>query len=242
MAKKISILLGAIAAVTVLGIGIYHSDASQKVQAMPKSEMSELINAQYPGEITKLELNDDAYEATIKSDVAEYELQLDAKSGDILKIKETQTLVVKEESKQDQDSAEDKTKQDKQVDQPKNKSNDNPEKPAKEKEATPKTSIESEEKAEKQPTSKPKAKDTQKSEEKSKKKQEKKEKKRKTVISQDEAINIALAQFSGEVDDVDLDEEDGRLIYEIEIERGDLEAEIMIDAYTGEIIIMEIDD
>src|SRR5699024_402107 len=50
------------------------------------------------------------------------------------------------------------------------------------------------------------------------------------VISKREAIQKALEQFSGDVDDVDLEDEDGRLYYEIEIERGDLEAEIMIDA------------
>lgn len=62
-----------------------------------------------------------------------------------------------------------------------------------------------------------------------------------TVISEQEARKIALKEFSGTIDDIELDEEDGRLIYEIEIEKGEQEAEIEIDAHTGEIIVIEID-
>lgn len=230
MAKKISILLGAIAAITVLGIGIYHSDASQKSQEMTEKEISELIESQYPGEITKLDLKQDAYQATIKSDVAEYELQLDAKSGEIQKIKETRTLAAKDE----QEDKENTANEEKSKDQGE-KQETSGDKSANKKEDTPKTSIEKKEKSEEQSNSE--TKDKQVSE-----KKPKKEKEKKTVISRDEAIEIALAQFSGEVDDVDLEEEDGRLIYEIEIERDDQEAEIEIDAYTGEVIVMEIDD
>src|SRR5699024_2021150 len=62
-----------------------------------------------------------------------------------------------------------------------------------------------------------------------------------TVISEQDARKIALKEFSGTIDDIELDEEDGRLIYEIEIEKGEREAEIEIDAHTGEIIVIEID-
>jgi len=62
------------------------------------------------------------------------------------------------------------------------------------------------------------------------------------IISIEEAKRIALEEFSGKIDDIDLDIEDGRLIYEVEIERGDEEAEMEIDAYTGEIIVIEIDE
>ena len=64
----------------------------------------------------------------------------------------------------------------------------------------------------------------------------------KTVLSVEEVSKIALQQFSGEIDEIELDEENGRLIYEIEIERGEQEAEIEIDAYTGEVIVIEIDE
>lgn len=64
----------------------------------------------------------------------------------------------------------------------------------------------------------------------------------KTVLSVEEVSEIALQQFSGEIDEIELDEENGRLIYEIEIERGEQEAEIEIDAYTGEVIVIEIEE
>ncbi|PYZ98118.1 hypothetical protein CR205_05850 [Alteribacter lacisalsi] len=63
-------------------------------------------------------------------------------------------------------------------------------------------------------------------------------------ISEQEAINIALNEFQGEVDDVDLEQKDGRLVYEIEIENDStgIEADFIIDAYTGEILSIEYDD
>ncbi|MGM8366214.1 PepSY domain-containing protein [Virgibacillus sp. W0181] len=64
----------------------------------------------------------------------------------------------------------------------------------------------------------------------------------KTVIDTKEAIEIAVNEFSGTVTSVELDEDDDRLIYEVEIESDQEEAEIEIDAYTGEVLVMEIDD
>lgn len=43
------------------------------------------------------------------------------------------------------------------------------------------------------------------------------------------------------ITELELDEDDGRLIYEIEIESVNGEAEIDIDAYTGDIISISID-
>jgi uncharacterized membrane protein YkoI len=62
-----------------------------------------------------------------------------------------------------------------------------------------------------------------------------------STIDAEEAQRIALNEFDGTVTSLELDEEDGRLIYEIEIERGDQEAEIEIDAFTGEILVISID-
>lgn len=62
-----------------------------------------------------------------------------------------------------------------------------------------------------------------------------------SLLDVDEAIEIALAKFSGEVTEVELDEDDGRYVYEIEIETDREEAEIEIDAHTGEIIEFDVD-
>ncbi|OZU89171.1 hypothetical protein CIL03_09190 [Virgibacillus indicus] len=61
------------------------------------------------------------------------------------------------------------------------------------------------------------------------------------ILSTDEVTKIALNEFSGTVTDLELDEDDDRLIYEIEIKNGDDEADFEIDAVSGEILELEID-
>ncbi|WP_163971728.1 PepSY domain-containing protein [Oceanobacillus halotolerans] len=67
-------------------------------------------------------------------------------------------------------------------------------------------------------------------------------KEKQTIIDRAKAEEIALNEFSGNIEEIELDEDDGRLRYEIELEDGDREAEIDIDAFTGEIIVLEIDE
>ncbi|MGM8212469.1 PepSY domain-containing protein [Virgibacillus sp. W0430] len=62
-----------------------------------------------------------------------------------------------------------------------------------------------------------------------------------TVIDSTEAIQIAQKEFPGTVISFELDENNNRLLYEIEIEAGKEEAEIEIDAYTGEVLVVEVD-
>lgn len=52
-------------------------------------------------------------------------------------------------------------------------------------------------------------------------------------ISEDNTVNITLKKFAGNVVAVELDEDDGRYVYEIEIISGGKEAEFEIDAKTG---------
>jgi uncharacterized membrane protein YkoI len=63
-------------------------------------------------------------------------------------------------------------------------------------------------------------------------------------MTEEEASEIALSEHPGEVDDIDLEEDNGRLVFEIEIENDStgVDADIVIDAYTGEIISVEYDD
>ncbi|PAV30689.1 hypothetical protein CIL05_06195 [Virgibacillus profundi] len=63
----------------------------------------------------------------------------------------------------------------------------------------------------------------------------------KDVIGIEKAEEVALKEFAGTITDLELDEDDGRLVYEIEIENGKKEADFEIDALTGEILEMEID-
>ena len=61
------------------------------------------------------------------------------------------------------------------------------------------------------------------------------------MISSDQAKKIALNKVNGKIVEFELDEDDGRLIYEIEIKKDGREYNLEIDAYTGKIIEFEID-
>ena len=61
-----------------------------------------------------------------------------------------------------------------------------------------------------------------------------------SIISEDEAREIALERVGGgTVTEVEFDECEGRLIYEIEVKHNGVEYEVEIDAITGEVIKFE---
>src|SRR5690625_1169197 len=209
MKKKIMIIAGAIAVATVLGFGIYKSDASQAEPKLNYDEVENLISTQYPGTITEMELekrnNRAIYEIEIVNDGMEYELKVDGNSGEIVKLNEKRIAAKQKENTQTETIDLEQEKQ-------KAQENDDQEKSTKE------TKVEK-----KQTTSTEK-------------------KNKKTVLDAKEAIAIAQKEFPGTVTDVELDEDDGRLIYEIEIKANGEEADFDIDAMTGEIIVIEIDE
>ncbi len=208
MKKKIALSVGVLAIASVLGLGIYHSNASQAEPKLSSEEIDDIVTSQYPGTITEMELEKDfnqvIYEVEITEDGNEYELKLDGNTGEVLKIKEKE-MVKKQTDDTDQHPKKKQAQQqaNDQVDQ-KNQSQS--------------------ETNENRPD------------------QQDKRNQQKTVIDADEAVQIALKEFSGTVESVELDEDDHRLIYEVEIEAGDEEAEVEIDAYTGEVLVIDIDD
>jgi uncharacterized membrane protein YkoI len=62
------------------------------------------------------------------------------------------------------------------------------------------------------------------------------------VISQDDAIAIAEKAANGKVVEIELDEDDGFLKYEVELRTDRGEAEVEIDATTGNVLEVELDD
>ncbi|MGC9934188.1 PepSY domain-containing protein [Priestia aryabhattai] len=63
------------------------------------------------------------------------------------------------------------------------------------------------------------------------------------AISLDQAIKTALKSAKGTVNETDLDQENDRLVYEIEIDTADKrEATVSVDAKNGDVISVEIDD
>ncbi|PAK46407.1 PepSY domain-containing protein [Priestia megaterium] len=63
------------------------------------------------------------------------------------------------------------------------------------------------------------------------------------TISLDQAIKTALKSAKGTVNETDLDQENNRLVYEIEIDTADKrEATVSVDAKNGNVISVELDD
>ena len=62
------------------------------------------------------------------------------------------------------------------------------------------------------------------------------------IISQADAIAIAEKAVNGKVVEIELDEDDGLLKYETELRTDRGEAEVEIDASTGDVLEVELDD
>lgn len=63
----------------------------------------------------------------------------------------------------------------------------------------------------------------------------------KSKLTVEEAIAVARQHAAGTVKEVELDKDDGRLYYEIEMKDDKYEYELDIDAYTGDVIDFEKD-
>lgn len=64
---------------------------------------------------------------------------------------------------------------------------------------------------------------------------------RKVVVHEEQAKEVALEKFAGTIEDFELEEEDGSFVYEVKVVNGEDEAEITIDAFTGEILFTKIE-
>ncbi|MFS0560443.1 PepSY domain-containing protein [Terribacillus sp. 179-K 1B1 HS] len=60
-------------------------------------------------------------------------------------------------------------------------------------------------------------------------------------ITMDEAVKIATDEVGGTVTNAEFDEEDGLPVYELELETADDEAEVVINAQSGEIVTITYD-
>lgn len=56
------------------------------------------------------------------------------------------------------------------------------------------------------------------------------------LISQEQAVSTAMKSAKGTVTEVELDEDDYKIVYEIEIRDGQMEYKFEIDALTGEVL------
>jgi uncharacterized membrane protein YkoI len=69
-----------------------------------------------------------------------------------------------------------------------------------------------------------------------------KTKNEKTILSTDEVKKIAVQEVAGVVEEIELENESGRLVYEVDIENDDVDYDLHIDAYSGEIYAIDRND
>ena len=248
------------------GPDLSQKEIREKVQSQYPGKITELEldeKGKNPVYEVEIEIEGKEYELLIDGNSGEV-LKLDEKTtvakdgekvdNDKLSEEENKTLQIKEKNADDADDKEGKPEMNQANATNNNKENDNaddkanqPVKKETEQVQAPKAeqktvaqAPKAEEKpaaqAEQKPAAKAPAKET------AEKKPESKPAK-KAIISKEKAINIALAQFSGQVEEVELDDDDdhGRLIYDIEIESSRGGAEVEIDAYTGKVLVVDID-
>jgi uncharacterized membrane protein YkoI len=225
MKKKIAFIMSGVVAVAILGFGVLYTSTSKAEAALSTEDVRKMVNKQYPGEITEIEQENEfnrvIYEVEVKGEEKKYDIKLDGKTGEVLNI-------IEKPMKDRAEVIKDKKNNTAQVEKDEVKKEVKHE----EKSSESQTKVEG--------NSQPK--EVVINEKKELAPDQKNQSTEKAIISLEEAKKIALGAFSGEIEDIELDKEDGRLIYEVEIERGDKEAKIEIDAYTGEVIIIEIDE
>jgi uncharacterized membrane protein YkoI len=170
----------ALASVLVIGGVAIAANAEQSLAAAPKGlltveEAKAIAVKSVGGNVTGLELDrersGDIYEVEVKSDGVEYDLDIDAKTGKVLRT--------------DKDDSDDDDWDD--IDQDDVVAFDG------------------------------------------------------KFISEKAATAIAMKKAKGTVSEIELDDEDGRVIYEIEIKDGAYEYEFDIDAISGEVLKFEKD-
>jgi len=192
MKKKFWITIASLAVVVIFGVVVYQLSTQQAGAQLSREEVSNMVTDLYPGEITKLQLADNAvYEVTVQTEANAYQLNVDSQSGEVLALTETKSSgsnpSAVDQNDQNQEEIERGNQEQEDTNRNENGSDQN------------------------------------------------------ALLSQDELNEIALNEFPGTITETELDEDDDRLIYEMEIINNEEEATIEIDAYTGEIVMLEID-
>lgn len=238
MNKKMMMAIGAMAIAAVLGLIFSQNLSVSAGPDLTKAEVEDKVKAQYPGEITELELDNQGknpvYEVEVVMEEKEYELQIDGNSGKVLKLEEKRATKTAKKNERETDKQKEKAD--------KEDSTATKEKKESDLEMNEKANEEKDD-SERKTVIAPKQEETKQEEkqEQATKESNNKSNERKSTISKNKAIDIAQKQFSGTIDSIELDRDDGRLIYEIEMESSRGEAEIEIDAYTGEVLVVDID-
>jgi len=238
--KKVVIFISALATIAFLRIGFINYSTVQADPSLSAEDIKSQLSKQYPGEITNLELDNQSkepvYYVEMNTEGNELELSLDGHTGEVLRYKEkllvqnaeaqtnggseSEKLVIREKAtipdptlNTDKSATNTVTKAENQDDVTVDAKTQQVE--------TTKVSQNETESDVTTPMQKGTNEDT---------------------IGLGKAKRIALEQFKGHIEEFELDDNDGNLVYELEIENESQDAEVQIDAYTGKVMKLEIDD
>ncbi|PTM51332.1 PepSY domain-containing protein [Desmospora activa] len=196
------VLVGAVI-IAGAGFGVNKIFAGESDPTLTVQEVTQKVEERYPGKVKEVERDDKGshvvYEIELAGSNGEYEIKMDANTGEILKVEQQQVLT-DDTAKDSKDGNDDEHQSDNTV----ARDDDQEQKP-------------SDDQGQKQP----------------------KDKKR---ISYEQAKKVALSKFDGKITEIELDEDDGRWIYDVEIKNGKQEADVEIDAYTGEVLFMSVEN
>lgn len=180
--RWIAVIVGVVLIIAV-GLGIQQTFASPAENLISIEEISSRVTDKYPGTVTEVELDKEkgkhVYEVELIGEQGEYEVKLDALSGDVLKVKKKEAVAREENTNLEKEADQSQTVNE-----------------------SPAAS---------------------------------------TKISAEEAAKIALEKVPGTIKEIELDHDDGLLVYEIDIRTETGEAELEINAYTGEIVFLSIE-
>lgn len=248
--KLISMGLGAALIVTVFGILGYKNVSADTSISM--EEAKNKVTNQYPGIVTEIEKDKKGsktvYEMEILGKNQKYELVLDANSGKVLKLEEKEKLETEDQTpivkiSIDQGKAIAKKVFNGTVKEIEIEKEDDllvyeVKMMSKNKKADIKID------ANNGTVLQVKEKDLVKNEQEEQQKEKPtkhKDQSSSGKIGIEKAKQIAQKQFNGKVEEAELDNDDGRLIYEVEMVSNEKEAEIAIDAYTGEVLVVSVE-
>jgi uncharacterized membrane protein YkoI len=272
MNKTIGMTAAVLTGALVLGLGIYQSDASEAEPKLTEEDISQIVEQQYPGEITELELEKEGdrvvYEVEVAGESKEYDMELDGNTGEVLEIREKEITSKSNETADERETVEIEESNEKDV-KATEKNNEQPadnndiltvaqvkeialnEFPGVIKELELdkddghlkyEIDIKNENREEAELDIDAYTGEILKMELELKHNSKNSKPLPNDILSVTEISEIALNEFAGIVKEIELDKDDGRLIYEVEIKNKGKEAEMDIDARTGEILEIEIDD
>lgn len=227
-------------------------------EALTVEEAEKVATERFNGDVEDSKLNNDQYEITLKLDTGIYQINVASDSGEVLDVKRIKKEKPKKELAKEEIKEIIEQKQIGEIEDIHEKE-DNKKKLY---EAIVKNEqekvyltldgetgeiLEQEEEklqtADKENTSESTEPDNSSNKEEEKPEQSGESEEKSQNLTTEEAVQIALDTVYGEVDDIDLEDEDGQQYYFIEIETDDdQEAEIQIHAITGEVISIEWDD